>query len=160
MNNLKKILLIAVAVLSFAACGNDNEENKKNKDTVNSSLWVGNLTVTPENFQLDSLVVKTTCTSKTNTCKIEMNKVKFASAMPHQLDIIIDGVSFSVSNGDTILSGANIASQYDKEGELADAGYLISSINGKISNGKLTATVEGTYKNTRQINFLYEGTRK
>ena len=159
MKNLKKWLLVAVAVVSFAACGDDDDKDEK-KNAVNTSSWVGSMTVNPENFKVDELEVTTTCTDKTKTCKIEMKQVKFASAMPHQLDIIIDGVSFSVSNGDTILTGANIASQYNKEGELADAGYLVSSVNGKISNGKITADIDGTYRGSMQINFSYEGTRK
>ncbi len=167
MKSLKKLLLVAVAALSFVACGDDDD--KKNDDsnttkTENISNWNGTLTVSSQlgDFEMADLSVITTCNGDTKNCKVEMNQVKFANQMPKQLDLVIDSLTFAVSDGDTIITGANIASQYIKEGVLTNAGYTVTNITGKISNGKLTMDVSGSYTamNNMSINFSYSGDRK
>jgi hypothetical protein len=166
MKILKKLLLVAVAALTFVACGDDDNEEDNNSTTKieNISNWNGTLTVTSQlgDFEMSDLGVVTTCTDSSKNCKVEMNQVKFANQMPKQLDLVIDGLTFSVSDGDTIITGTDISSQYVKEGELLDAGYAVTSISGKISNGKLSMDVTGSYTsmNNMSINFSYAGERK
>lgn len=164
MKNLKKLLLVAIATLSFVACGDKKDDKKEQNEqtlTENVSNWQGTLILIPAVSELDNLEVKTTCSNAKKTCKIEMKQVKFAQQMPYKLDIIIDNVSFSVNKGDTILTGADIESQYIKEGQLKEAGYKVNTIRGKIKNGKIYFDVEGKYKMMQMdISFNYNGVRK
>ena len=161
MKNFKKLLLVAVAALSFAACGDDDDKKKDTTPKVNVSTFKGTFTVSWGNFSMDNNDVQTSCDDATKLCQIKLNSVTFSDKMPMQMDLVIDSVSFSANNGDTTLVGANLTPSAVMNGQTMNAGFPISAINGKISNGKLTLSLDGTYTQmSMNMTLGYEGTRK
>ncbi|MBO6118075.1 MAG: hypothetical protein J6P44_05975 [Bacteroidales bacterium] len=173
MKNYKKLLLVAVAALSFAACGDDDDDDKKGgndqqtevTNNVNVSVFNGESKIDNPAFSIDDVDVQTTCVDSTKTCDVLMQNVTFSEGMKQGMglmDFAMNGVSFAVQNGDTVLTGANIEPEAFMHGQSAgSAGYVITSINGKITKGELTfeAVVHSSRGNS-DMNMTFTGKRK
>lgn len=157
MKVLKKLLFVAVASLAFAACGDDNDSD--NKTVV--SEFTGTLSVSFGDFSMDSIEATTTCVEDTKLCSVVLKSVKFSSNMPVNMDLVIDSISFTANGGDTMLSGTNLNPIACFGEQTQSAGFPISSLTGKITNGQLTLTISGTYSRMQtNMTLSYQGTRK
>lgn len=159
MKNFKKLLLIALAVVSFAACGDDNDEDEKKTPETSTSSFTG--TVAVGDFSLSDVKVQTTCKNKEKTCSITMYQVTFSSQMPMRMDITMSDVPFTVSGSDTLISGSNVTTTYTlngNTGNFSDVGYSIPSMSGTISKGKLTLSTS-VGSSHGDMTMTYEGNR-
>ncbi|MBQ9253595.1 MAG: hypothetical protein IJ213_08100 [Bacteroidales bacterium] len=106
MKNLKKILLILVAVCAFAACGDDDNKKEKQPTTV-TSVFNGDVYV-DENLTASGIDVEIKTNTKDKKCDILMNNVKFSENMPMAMNMGIEGLTYTISGSDTIATGTAI----------------------------------------------------
>lgn len=159
MKNFKKLLLVAVAALSFVACGDDDEDDIDTTTQATTSA-VSSFTgsVVYNDVQQDNVTIKTTC--KNNTCTIDLNQITFAQGMP-SMDISVKDIAFTVEGTDTVLNATNVAATYTMMGNTADISYMgmsIPTVTGTINNGGATLTIGLTRQGTTN-DIQYEGTR-
>ena len=160
MKNWKKVLLIAVAALtsvSFAACGDDEEEEVKG--TVETT-FVGKLGVSMADFSMDNVEGTVTYNNEDKTCKIVLKEVTFSKKMPMTMDLVIDGATYS--NG--TISGSNIETQAIMNGTTMSAGFTIENLQGSLKDGKVKISAAGKYgrgaDSKQDLTVTYEGSKK
>ncbi len=102
--------MCAVVALAFAACSDDNgKDDPVLKDGVYS--YVGKIVVdqtdgtffTKENVQIDL-----TFNTENKTVKMVVNKVKFAANMPVELDMTVEGLTYTQAGDDLYVTGNNL----------------------------------------------------
>ena len=139
MKNLKKLLLVAVAALSFTACGSDDDD----KDEAKSQTFVGTVTVKAEgldDFTMDNVSVDAICDNGAKTCNIVMKQVTFAKGMADRgmyMDCEFNGSQYTVSGSDTTLAGKDIPFLATMNGQTGDFGYSVPELTGKLNKSKL-----------------------
>lgn len=160
MKNFKKLLLIAVAALSFVACGDDDDEDIDTTTQATTTGAVSSFTgsVVYNDVQQDNVTIKTTC--KNNTCTIDLNQITFAQGMP-SMDISVKDIAFTVEGTDTVLSATNVTATYTMMGNTADIssmGMSIPTVSGIINKGGATLTI-GLSRQGATNDIQYKGTR-
>lgn len=160
MKNFKKLLLIAVAVLSFVACDDDEDDDKDTTTSATTTVAVSSFTgsVVYNGEQQDNITIKTTC--KNNTCTIDLNQITFAPNMP-SMDISVKDIAFTVEGTDTVLNATNVTATYTMMGntaEISTLGMSIPTVTGTINNGGATLTI-GLSRQGTTNEIQYQGTR-
>lgn len=139
MKNLKKVLLIALAICSFTfvACDDDDDDNKVTNKTIvstfNGDVYVG------ENLVSSDIDVTFTSKTKNKTCDVMMYGVKFSPNMPMTMDMGIEGLSYVVSNGDTIATATGI---HPTVGGTAYDSYTLNNIECIYNAETVTMTMD------------------
>ena len=150
MNKLR-LLLLALMSLTFVAC-----ENGENNDLPNNpdkeKCYTGTIAVDQNDgtfyTQEDVLVDYEIKDGKLN---FVMYKVKFADGMPLKLDMVVEGVDYTESDGVYTLSGDNLI-PYAMGGPFEQ--FTITSLEGEVSaNAMSLSFICGEYPVT------YEGTK-
>lgn len=153
MNIFKSLLSFVLCATMFVACENGDNNNLPNKPT-EESCYIGTMHVdqndgtmyTQEEVEVD---FETHDNEKLN---FVMYKVKFATAMPIKLDMVVEGVDYTESNGVYTLSGDGII-PYAMGGPFEK--FTITKLEGTISNSEMTLSFMcGEYPVT------YSGTMK
>lgn len=160
MKNFKKLLLIAVAALSFVACGDDDDDDKDTTTQATTTNVVSSFTgsVTYNGTQQEGVTITTTC--KNNTCTVDLNQITFAQGMP-KMDISLKDIAFSVEGTDTVLNATDVTATYTMMGntaEITSIGYAIPTVTGTINKGGATLTIGLTRQGTTN-DIYFEGTR-
>ena len=150
MNKLR-LLLLALMSLTFVAC-----ENGENNDLPNNpekkKCYTGTIAVdqndgtfyTQNDVEVDYEI-------KDGKLNFVMYKVKFASGMPIKLDMVVEGVDYTGSDGVYTLSGDNLI-PYAMGGPFEQ--FTITSLEGEVSaNAMSLSFICGEYPVT------YEGTK-
>lgn len=150
MNKLR-LLLLALMSLTFVAC-----ENGENNDLPNNpekeKCYTGTMAVdqndgtfyTQNDVEVDYEI-------KDGKLNFVMYKVKFASGMPIKLDMVVEGVDYTESDGVYTLSGDNLI-PYAMGGPFEQ--FTITSLEGEVSaNAMSLSFICGEYPVT------YEGTK-
>ncbi len=160
MKNFKKLLLIAVAALSFVACGDDDDDDKDTTTQATTTNVVSSFTgsVTYNGTQQEGVTITTTC--KNNTCTVDLNQITFSPNMP-KMDISLKDIAFIVEGTDTILNATNVTATYTMMGSTADItsiGYSIPTVSGSINKDGASLTIGLTRQGTTN-DIYFEGTR-
>ncbi len=154
MKNWKKILIMAAVPLMFLSCDEDDKHDDRNE-----SDFKGTVTVNNGAFTMNNIKVETEYTDATSGCTIEIDDVSFSDKMPVTMDMTIKGVKFSVENGDTILTGANL----NPEIEIGDRDmfnlFPIETLTGRATKSGLVLDINGKYQDTMSISIHYDGIR-
>lgn len=153
MKNLKKILLILVAVCAFAACGDDDNKKEKQPTTV-TSVFNGDVYVNDVNV-VSNIDVNVKVYSKDKKCDVLMNNVKFSENMPMSLNMGIDGLTYTVSGSDTIATGTAI---HPTVGGQAYTAYTLNNIECKFSKNELSITMDVASQHG-DMSMKFTGTR-
>ena len=129
MNKLR-LLLLALLSLAFVACENGENNDLPNKPT-QSECYKGTLTVDQNDgtFYTQS-DVEVDYEIKDGKLNFVMYKVKFASGMPIKLDMVVEGVDYTESDGVYTLSGDNLI-PYAMGGPFEQ--FTITSLEGEVS---------------------------
>lgn len=149
MKKISKFMVLAFAVLAFAACSDDKNDDNTNSNgntvaTVNVSFFRGQIKV--GNFTMDSVIVKTTCNGSKRIAQVMLYQVSFSSYMPTKIDMNISGLNLAVNNKDTILNGEDInptvaGQEYPN--------YVVTNFNGDITKDSLNISTKfGSYSMT------------
>lgn len=132
MKLLNAFLIAAVSVVA-AACSKN--EPVKIIETPAETVYSGTMTVVAggkdnvsENVNLQD----------DGTATIIFNKVKFVPQMPVSLDVTVPGVKCEIRENEIILSGNDIV---PLAMGMPYAKYKVTSLNGKITAGKLTVSL-------------------
>lgn len=130
--------------MAVVACDKDDEEQQEQPTPPPSqSTYLGVLTVDQndgETYKRQNVEVKYVIDADADGSKLDiyMYKVKFAEAMPMELDMTIPAVDFSVTGDRIELSGEGII-------PLAMGGqfpaYTITDLSGKIENDIMTLSM-------------------
>ena len=150
MNKLR-LLLLTLLSLAFVAC-----ENGENNDLPNNpekeKCYTGTMAVdqndgtfyTQNDVEVDYEI-------KDGKLNFVMYKVKFANNMPIKLDMVVEGVDYTESDGVYTLSGDNLI-PYAMGGPFEQ--FTITSLEGEVSaNAMSLSFICGEYPVT------YEGTK-
>ena len=146
-----RFLLLSLLSLAFVACENGSNNDLPSKP-VDSKCYTGTMTVdqndgtfyTQEEVEVDYEILD----GKLN---FVMYKVKFASGMPIKLDMVVEGVDYTESDGVYTLSGDNLI-PYAMGGPFEQ--FTITSLEGEVSaNAMSLSFICGEYPVT------YEGTK-
>lgn len=136
MKLLNAFLIAAVSVVA-AACSKN--EPVKIIETPAETVYSGTMTVVAGGKDNVSENVKVNVNlQEDGTATIIFNKVKFVPQMPVSLDVTVPGVTCETRENEIILSGNDIVPlamgmPYVK--------YNVTSLNGKITAGKLTVSL-------------------
>lgn len=136
MKLLNAFLIAAVSVVA-AACSKN--EPVKIIETPAETVYSGTLTVVAGGKDNVSEKVNVNVSLQDDgTATIIFNKVKFVPQMPVSLDVTVPGVKCEIRENEIILSGNDIVPlamgmPYEK--------YKVTSLNGKITAGKLTVSL-------------------
>lgn len=136
MKFLKAFLFAAVLVVA-AACSKN--EPVKIIETPTETVYSGTMTVVADGKDNVSENVKVNVSFQDDgTATIIFNKVKFVPQMPVSLDVTVPGVTCEIRKNEIILSGNDIVPlamgmPYER--------YKVTSLNGKITAGKLTVSL-------------------
>ena len=136
-----KLLLVALAAVAFTACKDDDDDY-----AVNKSTFTG--TVTSGGFSLDGVTVNTVSYEENKKTDITFKQVTFNEKMP-KVDMTINGFSYTVNDGDTLLTASDI--------KITDV-YTMTSGEGKITKDGIvvSATIKVMGK---EVEFDFEGRR-
>ena len=146
-----RFLLLSLLSLAFVACEN-GENNALPSKPEKGECYTGTMTVdqndgtfyTQEEVEVDYEILD----GKLN---FVMYKVKFASGMPIKLDMVVEGVDYTESDGVYTLSGDNLI-PYAMGGPFEQ--FTITSLEGEVSaNAMSLSFICGEYPVT------YEGTK-
>ena len=156
MKNLKKVLLIALAICSFTfvACDDDDDDekvtNKTYVSTFNGDVYVG------EDLVASGIDVTLTSKTKNESCDVMMYGVKFSPNMPMTMDMGIESLSYVVSNGDTIATGSAL---HPTVGGNAYNSYTFNNIECIYNAETLTLSME-VESNHGPMTMSFSGNRK
>lgn len=156
MKNFKKVLLVALAICSFTfvACDDDDDDNKvTNKTAV--STFAGDVYVC-ENLVASNIDVTLTSKTKKETCDVMMYGVKFSPNMPMTMDMGIEGLSYVVSNGDTIATGSAL---HPTVGGQAYDSYTFNNVECIYNAESMTISME-VESNHGTMTMSFSGSRK
>ena len=134
MKLLNAFLIAAVSVVA-AACSKN--EPVKIIETPAESVYSGTLTVVAGGKDNVSENVNVSL-QEDGTATIIFNKVKFVPQMPVSLDVTVPGVKCECRENEIILSGNDIV---PLAMGMPYAKYKVTSLNGKITAGKLTVSL-------------------
>ena len=146
-----RFLLLSLVSLAFVACEN-GENNALPPKPAEGECYTGTMTVdqndgtmyTQEEVQVDYEILD----GKLN---FVMYKVKFAEGMPIKLDMVVEGVDYTESDGVYTLSGDNLI-PYAMGGPFEQ--FTITSLEGEVSaNAMSLSFICGEYPVT------YSGTK-
>lgn len=136
MRRYLNILLMATAMV-FVACDKDDDKTESINLSSNGAS-VGSIFVQETDtstFENPSIRVDYIVSDDQKSMTMTLNKVKFSSKMPVELDIIIPGVSIAEKNGYVTISGNEIVPE-------AMGGpfpkYTITNLEGKFEEGKFS----------------------
>lgn len=136
MKFLKAFLFAAVLVVA-AACSKN--EPVKIIETPAETVYSGTMTVVAGGKDNVSENVKVNVNlQEDGTATIIFNKVKFVPQMPVSLDVTVPGVKCEIRENEIILSGNDIV---PLAMGMPYAKYNVTSLSGKITAGKLTASL-------------------
>lgn len=136
MKFLKAFLFAAVLVVA-AACSKN--EPVKIIETPIETVYSGTMTVVADGKDNVSENVKVNVSfQEDGTATIIFNKVKFVPQMPVSLDVTVPGVTCEIRENEIILSGNDIV---PLAMGMPYAKYKVTSLNGKITAGKLTVSL-------------------
>lgn len=153
MNKIKYFFTLILALLAITSCEN-GENNELPKNPVENSCYMGTMivdqndgtTFTQEEVEVDYEV------GSNGKINFVMYKVKFATGMPLKLDMVVEGVDFTETDGVYTLSGDGIV-PYAMGGPFEK--FTITNLTGEISNNAMSLSfICGEYPVT------YEGTKK
>lgn len=153
MNKIKYFFTLILASLAITSCEN-GENNELPKNPVENSCYMGTMivdqndgtTFTQEDVEVDYEV------GSNGKINFVMYKVKFASGMPIKLDMVVEGVDFTETDGVYTLSGDGIV-PYAMGGPFEK--FTITNLTGEINNNAMSLSfICGEYPVT------YEGTKK
>lgn len=136
MNRIKTLILFALCAVMAIACenGHNNELPKKPED---KRCFVGSMNVDQNDgtmFTLNDVQVDYELHDD-NTLNFVMYDVKFASAMPLKLDMVVEGVTYSVDGNTYTLSGDGIV-PYAMGGPFEK--FTITRLEGSITDEQMT----------------------
>lgn len=134
MKLLNAFLIAAVSVVA-AACSKN--EPVKIIETPAETVYSGTLTVVADGKDNVSENVNVSLQDD-GTATIVFNKVKFVPQMPVSLDVTVPGVKCEIRENEIILSGNEIV---PLAMGMPYAKYKVTSLNGKITAGKLTVSL-------------------
>ncbi len=136
MKLLNAFLIAAVSVVA-AACSKN--EPVKIIETPAETVYSGTMTVVAGGKDNVSENVKVNVSLQDDgTVTIIFNKVKFVPQMPVSLDVTVPGVKCEIRENEIILSGNDIV---PLAMGMPYAKYNVTSLNGKITAGKLTVSL-------------------
>ena len=138
-------LLIFFAVLCIGCTKTDDGgTDKKNDNPTGGISYVGDVAVTQDDgTDFIKKDVEVVMTRTENTMKMEMLKVSFAAAMPIELDMTVEGISFRQTSDGYAISGDNLVPTAMGG---AFPAYTITNLAGGSSDGRLTfSTMCGHY---------------
>lgn len=136
MKLLNAFLIAAVSVVA-AACSKN--EPVKIIETPAETVYSGTMTVVAGGKDNVSENVKVNVNlQEDGTATIIFNKVKFVPQMPVSLDVTVPGVTCETRENEIILSGNDIV---PLAMGMPYAKYNVTSLNGKITAGKLTVSL-------------------
>lgn len=136
MKLLNAFLIAAVSVVA-AACSKN--EPVKIIETPAETVYSGTMTVVVGGKDNVSENVKVNVNLQDDgTATIIFNKVKFVPQMPVSLDVTVPGVKCECRKNEIILSGNDIV---PLAMGMPYAKYNVTSLNGKITAGKLTVSL-------------------
>lgn len=138
MKLLNAFLIAAVSVVA-AACSKN--EPVKIVETPAETVYSGAMTVVAGGKDNVSENVKVNVNlnlQDDGTATIIFNKVKFVPQMPVSLDVTVPGVKCEIRKNEIILSGNDIV---PLAMGMPYAKYKVTSLNGKITAGKLTVSL-------------------
>ena len=153
MNKIKYFFTLIFASLAITSCEN-GENNELPKNPVENSCYMGTMivdqndgtTFTQEDVEVDYEV------GSNGKINFVMYKVKFATGMPLKLDMVVEGVDFTETDGVYTLSGDGIV-PYAMGGPFEK--FTITNLTGEINNNAMSLSfICGEYPVT------YEGTKK
>lgn len=153
MNKIKYFFTLILASLAITSCEN-GENNELPKNPVENSCYMGTMivdqndgtTFTQEDVEVDYEV------GSNGKINFVMYKVKFATGMPLKLDMVVEGVDFTETDGVYTLSGDGIV-PYAMGGPFEK--FTITNLTGEINNNAMSLSfICGEYPVT------YEGTKK
>ena len=153
MNKIKYFFTLILASLAITSCEN-GENNELPKNPVENSCYMGTMivdqndgtTFTQEDVEVDYEV------GSNGKINFVMYKVKFATGMPIKLDMVVEGVDFTETDGVYTLSGDGIV-PYAMGGPFEK--FTITNLTGEINNNAMSLSfICGEYPVT------YEGTKK
>jgi hypothetical protein len=107
MNRFKTFSIALAATFLFASCGDDTTP----VSTPANGNYKGTVSVAPDTdnaFTLSGIEVKFTPAENGAKADVEMLKVKFAAAMPFELDMLISGVTLTPTADGYSISGTDI----------------------------------------------------
>lgn len=134
MKLLNAFLIAAVSVVA-AACSKN--EPVKIIETPAETVYSGTMTVVAGGKDNVSENVNVNLQDD-GTATIIFNKVKFVPQMPVSLDVTVPGVKCECRKNEIILSGNDIV---PLAMGMPYAKYKVTSLNGKITAGKLTVSL-------------------
>ena len=134
MKLFKAFLFAAVSVVA-AACSKN--EPVKIIETPAETVYSGTMTVVAGGKDNVSENVNVSLKDD-GTATIIFNKVKFVPQMPVSLDVTVPGVKCEIRENEIILSGNDIV---PLAMGMPYAKYKVTSLNGKITAGKLTVSL-------------------
>ena len=136
MKLLNAFLIAAVSVVA-AACSKN--EPVKIIETPAETVYSGTMTVVAGSKHNVSENVKVNVSfQEGGTVTIIFNKVKFVPQMPVSLDVTVPGVTCEARENELILSGNDIV---PLAMGMPYAKYNVTSLNAKITAGKLTVSL-------------------
>lgn len=138
MKLFNAFLIAAVSVVA-AACSKN--EPVKIIETPAETVYSGTLTVVAagkDNVSENVNVNVNVSLQDDGTATIIFNKVKFVPQMPVSLDVTVPGVKCEIRENEIILSGNDIV---PLAMGMPYAKYKVTSLNGKITAGKLTVSL-------------------
>ena len=147
-----KILYAILPLLLFAACENGENNNLPSNPT--EECYVGTMVVDQNDgsfYEQEGVKVNYEL-REDGKLNFVMYKVKFASGMPLKLDMVVEGVDFTETDGVYTLSGDGIV-PYAMGGPFEK--FTITNLTGEINNNAMSLSfICGEYPVT------YEGTKK
>ena len=153
---MKRILysMFLAAVLCVGCAKTENDDTgKKPDDMTDGVAYVGSVSVTQDDGSVFTKEdVEVIMTASGNTADMKMLKVKFASAMPIELDMTVRGIAYERKPEGYVISGNDLI-PIAMGGEFP--AYTITGLSGTAANGMLTFSMRcGKYP------LQYSGERK
>ena len=152
MSKIKYFFTLIFASLAITSCEN-GENNDLPKNPVENSCYMGTMVVdqndgttfTQEEVEVDYEI------SGDGKLNFVMYKVKFATGMPLKLDMVVEGVDFTETDGVYTLSGDGIV-PYAMGGPFEK--FTITNLTGEISDKAMSLSfICGEYP------VVYNGTK-
>lgn len=100
MKKAKKLLWVAMAMLTFAACGDDDKNDDSPKQSEMS--FIGKVDVNNGYYYQDS--VESKMKFGNSLADFTLYKVRFSSHMPVTIDMSLDNMIYKVNGSDTTIS--------------------------------------------------------
>lgn len=134
---MKLLNAFLIAVVSVVAAACSKNEPVKIIETPAETVYSGTMTVVVGGKDNVSENVNVNLQDD-GTATIIFNKVKFVPQMPVSLDVTVPGVKCEIRENEIILSGNDIV---PLAMGMPYAKYNVTSLNGKITAGKLTVSL-------------------